>query len=81
MVSEAKTEKQKQAEQSLHGAMEVEKVHYALFERAIAAVKSGHDLAGAPIRICPVCGHTVIGDAPDACPVCGCPGARYREIA
>ncbi len=80
MLEAAEAEGDKKAARSMHFALEVEKVHYALYGMAIAAVKEGHDLTDATARVCPICGHTVIGDAPDACPVCGCAGARYTEI-
>lgn len=81
MVEQAKADGNRRATKSLSEAMEVEKVHFALFEKALAAVKAGDDLGEVTLRICPNCGHTVIGDAPDACPVCGCAGEYYREIA
>jgi rubrerythrin len=81
MLEAAKAEGHKKAERSMFHALEVEKVHYELFQAAAAAVKSGADLTDATVRVCPVCGHTVIGDAPDACPVCNCKGDRYTDIA
>jgi rubrerythrin len=81
MIEAAEAEGEKKAVRSMHFALEVEKVHYVLYGMAIAAVKAGHDLSDAKVRICPICGHTVIGDAPDKCPVCGCIGSRYTEIA
>ena len=81
MIATAEAEGDKKAMRSMHFALEVEKVHYALYGMAIAAVTSGKDLGEAKVRICPICGHTVIGDAPDNCPVCGCIGSRYIDIA
>ncbi len=81
MVEAAKEEGHKRAERSMTHALEVEKIHHALFQEAVAAVTSGADLPDAPLRVCPVCGHTVIGDAPDQCPVCKARGDRYTEIA
>lgn len=81
MIAAAQAEGEKKAARSMHFALEVEKVHYALYGMAIAAVKQGQDLSDAKVRICPICGHTVLGDAPDNCPVCGCIGSRYIEVA
>jgi len=81
MVAEAEADGDKRAARSMHNALEVEKIHFGLFGKAMEAVKAGHDLEAPAVRICPICGHTVIGDAPDACPVCGCGGARYEAIA
>jgi rubrerythrin len=80
MVATAEAEGDRRATLSMRNAMEVEKVHHALFNAALAAVESGKDLQDAPIRICPICGHTVIGDAPDQCPVCKVKGEKFLEI-
>lgn len=81
MLARAVAEGHKRAERSMTQALEVEKVHYGLFQQALEAVKSGRDLHGAAIRICPVCGHTVIGEAPDECPVCKVKGEKYQDVA
>lgn len=81
MVATAEEEGDRRATQSMRNAMEVEKVHHALFNGALAAVKGGDDLAEAPIRVCPVCGHSVIGDAPDECPICKAKGAKFQEVS
>lgn len=80
MVATAEAEGNKRATRSMRHALEVEKVHYDLFGKALAAVTAGTDLVDAHTRICPHCGHTVIGEATDFCPVCGCKGDRYLEI-
>ena len=81
MVATAEAEGDRRASVSMRNAMEVEKVHHALFNAAMQAVKDGRDLDDAPIRVCPVCGHTVIGDAPEQCPVCKAKGEKFMEIA
>lgn len=65
---------------SLKNAMAVEKVHFDLFEQALAAVESGEDLADATVSVCAVCGHTVVGAPPDNCPVCGARAVRYSGV-
>lgn len=80
MLAQAETEGHKRAARSMRFALEVEKVHYDLFAKALAAVSGGTDLADVHTRVCPHCGHTVIGEAPDACPVCGAKGERYLEV-
>lgn len=81
MVSLAEEEGDKRAQRSMSYAMEVEKVHYDLFNKAIAAIESGKDLEDLPIYVCPVCGHTVIGEAPDTCPVCNAKGEKFEKVA
>ena len=80
MIATAKAEGHKRAIRSMTEAMEVEKIHFGLFDEALEAVKAGGDLGDVVIRICPNCGHTVIGDAPEACPVCGCAGEHYKIV-
>ena len=81
MVARAEAEGNRKAARSMRFALEVEKVHHELFEKARAAVTAGTDLGDVTLQVCPVCGHTVIGEAPASCPVCGCRGDRFDEIA
>jgi rubrerythrin len=81
MLATAEQEGHKRASISMRNAMEVEKVHHALFNQALAAVQADKDLDDAPVRVCPICGHTVIGDAPDQCPVCKAKGEKFIEVA
>lgn len=80
MLATAQAEGNKAAARSMRFALEVEKVHYALFTEALAAVAAGTDLAAVETHVCPHCGHTVIGPAPEACPVCGCKGERFLDV-
>jgi rubrerythrin len=81
MVETAEEEGNRRATISMKNAMEVEKVHYELFNAAIAAIEMGEDLDDLPIHVCPVCGHTVIGDAPEVCPVCNAKGEKFEKVA
>jgi rubrerythrin len=79
-VKTAEAEGNKPAEISFKNAMAVEEIHHGLYIKALEAVKSGSDLAAAPILVCPVCGNTVEGTAPEKCPVCSVPGEKFIEI-
>jgi rubrerythrin len=79
-VAEAQREGNKAAEISFTNAMAVEKVHHGLYSEALAAVRSGDDLLGAPIYVCNVCGNTIVGAAPDECPVCRAKKERFFEV-
>ncbi|MHA1797831.1 MAG: rubrerythrin family protein [Candidatus Helarchaeota archaeon] len=70
MVETAKKEGHKQGERSTYYALETEKVHEVMYEKAIKSVKAGKDIEKADIYVCPVCGYTIEGDAPDNCPIC-----------
>jgi len=67
MIADAQAEGNKEAEKSFVYANEVEKVHHALYEKALE--KMG-DLAGGDYYVCAVCGYTVEPEAPERCPVC-----------
>ncbi len=79
-LATAQEEGNKAGEITFKNALAVEEVHYGLYSEALAAVKAGKDLDGAPIYVCPVCGNTIVGGAPDKCSVCGVPGGKFLEV-
>lgn len=62
---------EKNALRSNTWAMEAEKVHAGMYEKARQAVLAGKDVQLGDVWICEVCGWTVEGDAPEKCPLCG----------
>ncbi len=62
-------------------AVEAEKVHAALYRKALEAAKNGEDLSETEIWLCPVCGHIELGTPPDNCPICGVKASMYTQIA
>lgn len=68
MIEAAKLEANKGAERSFNFANEVEKVHAALYEKALANMEK---LQETDYYVCSVCGYTCENEAPDKCPVCG----------
>ena len=81
MVATAEEEGDRLSLMSMRNAMEVEKVHHALFKAAIEAIEAGKDLEDLPVYVCPVCGHTVLGEPPDVCPVCKAKGEKFDMVA
>jgi rubrerythrin len=78
MIAKAKEEGHKQAEISFDYANQVEKIHAALYEKALADLgKAGE----ADYYVCSVCGNTAEGKAPDKCPICGVPGSKFLKIS
>lgn len=73
-------QEEKGAERSFHFALEAEKIHVDLFQRAQDAAREGKDIELKSVHICPICGHTVLDNAPDVCPVCGAKKAVYVEF-
>jgi rubrerythrin len=67
MIADAKAEGQDYALRSFNMANEVEKVHAALYQKALESL--GVNTA-VDYYVCSVCGYTAEGEAPDNCPVC-----------
>jgi len=61
-------------------ALEAEKVHAELYEKALQAAKEGKDLDEVNIYLCPICGHIELGTPPENCPVCGAKASAYVQI-
>jgi rubrerythrin len=77
MIEEAKAEGNRTAERSFHIANEVEKVHAALYKKALDNLGKNADV---DYQICKVCGYTAEGEAPDTCPVCGAKKMAFYKV-
>lgn len=67
MIADAQAEGNKNAVQSFTYANAVEKVHAALYQKALDSLGRNVDT---DYYVCSVCGYTVEGEAPDECPIC-----------
>jgi rubrerythrin len=79
-LAEAQQEGDRMAEVTFRNALAVEEVHHTLYTQALAAVKTGGDLAARQVYVCEICGNTVYDEAPDKCEVCGVPKERFTLI-
>ena len=77
MIEAAKVEDEKAALRSFTYANEVEKVHAALYEKALANLE---DLEETDYYVCSVCGHTVENGPPDECPVCKAKAKAFFKV-
>src|SRR5208337_4378509 len=77
MISDAKTEGQDYALRSFNMANEVEKVHAALYQKALENLAKGG--VATDYYVCSVCGYTAEGEAPDECPVCKAKKQAFRR--
>jgi len=68
MIAEAKAEGNEAAVRTFTYANEVEKVHAALYQKAIDNL--GKDAPAVDYYVCSVCGYTCEKEAPEECPVC-----------
>jgi rubrerythrin len=76
MIDDAKMEGQDYALRSFSLANEVEKVHAALYQKAMEDLGKN---ASADYFVCSVCGYTAEGEAPDDCPVCRAKKQAFRK--
>lgn len=67
MIEVAKEEGNKSAERTFVYANEVEKVHAALYQKALESLDN---LAETDYYVCSVCGYTCEDEPPETCPVC-----------
>lgn len=72
-IAVAMEQDESEAQQSLNAALQAEKVHHTLYEKAQAAVGIGKDLDLEDLWVCSECGYTMVGEAPDRCPICTAP--------
>ncbi|NWG08783.1 MAG: rubrerythrin family protein [Nitrososphaerales archaeon] len=76
----AELEGEKIAQRSIYWALQAEKVHSGMYQKARQAVESGKDIEPRPVYICEKCGYTVEGEAPDKCPLCGAPKGKFKRF-
>jgi rubrerythrin len=76
MIEAAKEENNRSAEISFTYANEVEKVHAALFTKALEDPSNFPDQ---DYYICKICGYTIAQAAPDKCPVCGASAKAFYK--
>lgn len=76
----AKLQGEKAAQRSTDWALQAEKIHAAMYEKAKQAAEGGKDVEMKEVFICEVCGYTVEGGAPDRCAVCGAPKNKFRTF-
>lgn len=79
-IGVAVEQKEPGAEATTKWALEAEKVHAGLYQKAKDAVDKEEDIESKPIHVCQVCGFTVEGEAPEVCPVCGSPKEKFTRF-
>jgi len=77
MIEDSQKEANKQAEQTFTFANEVEKIHAALYKKAIEDLGKNKET---DYYVCQVCGNTVEGSAPDKCAICGAPKTSFKKM-
>jgi rubrerythrin len=77
-LAKAKADAVKPAEISFDYANQVEKIHAALYQKAMADLGKNKAV---DYYVCPVCGNTVEEKAPAECPICGTAGSKFIRIS
>ncbi len=77
MIKDAEEEGSKEAQRSFEYANAVEKIHAALYQKALDSLGSNEET---DYHVCTVCGNTVEGEPPDKCPVCGAPKKAFEKV-
>lgn len=80
-IETAKFQNEKSAQRSFEWSYGTEKMHLALYEKAISYADRGKDADLGPIQVCEVCGYTVEGEAPDICPICGAKREKFSAFS
>ena len=76
----AELQEEKGAQRSTNAALQAEKVHAAMYQKAMQGVERREDIALGPVFICAACGYTLEGSAPDRCPICGASKEKFRKF-
>lgn len=77
MIEDARAEDNKGALRSFTYANEVEKIHAALYQKALDSLGKEQEVE---YYVCQVCGMTVENEAPDTCPVCGAKKMAFKKV-
>jgi rubrerythrin len=77
MIQDAKAEGNNGAVRSFHIANEVEKMHAALYKKALDNIGKNEET---DYYICKVCGATIEHESPDVCPVCGAKKLAFYKV-
>ena len=77
MIEAAKAEGNKTAERSFTFANEVEKVHAALYQKALDNLSA---LPETDIYVCSICGYTCETQPPESCPVCKAKSKAFFKV-
>lgn len=77
MIQDAVEEGEKGAQNSFTYALEVEKIHAALYKKAFELLGKNQEV---DYYVCQICGNTVEGEPPDQCPVCKAMKKMFRKV-
>lgn len=76
----AELQDEKGAQRTTDWALQAEKIHAAMYQKAKQATDQGKDVELGDVLICEFCGYTFEGKAPDKCPICGASKDKFRKF-
>jgi rubrerythrin len=79
MINDAKSEGNQAALRTFTFANEVEKIHAALYQKALDNLETTGRNKTLDYYVCSVCGYTAEGEAPDECPVCKAKKQAFKK--
>jgi rubrerythrin len=77
MIRHAEAEGNAKALRSFIFANEVEKIHAALYQKALNEMETKNDVT---YYVCNVCGYTCENEAPEVCPVCKSKKMAFSKV-
>lgn len=75
----AKLQDERGAQRTTEWALQAEKIHAAIYQKARQAVESGRDVQVDSIYVCSICGYTSEEEI-ERCPICGAPKERIKKF-
>jgi rubrerythrin len=75
----AKLQEEKGAQRTTEWALQAERIHVSIYQRAGQSVESGKDISFGTIYVCSVCGYTSEEEI-DRCPICGALEDKIRKF-
>jgi rubrerythrin len=79
-IEVAKLQGKTKEEKTMKWALEAEKIHQGMYQKAKQSAEQGKDVELGKVNVCGLCGYTVEGEAPDTCPVCGAKKEYFKEF-
>lgn len=77
MIEQARSEGNSAAERSFAFASEAEKVHAAMYQKALDNLANDKD---ADLYVCSICGNVEEGGVPDKCTICGAGAKAFEKV-
>lgn len=80
-MADLATEEGHKAKTMFRFALDAEKVHAEIYQKALDAVKNGVDLDVSEFYLCPICGYIELSKPTEKCPVCSALPKVFTTVA